>query len=42
MTKQERLDLLKARLSILSSNPKNLKCPGVVKKITRQIRNLEK
>jgi len=42
MTKQEKLDLLKARLAILSSNPKDLKCPGVVKKITRQIRNLEK
>ena len=32
----------KARLAVLESNNKNVKSQGVVKKLRRQIRNLEK
>ena len=30
------------RLNNLKNNPKDIKSPGVVKKLTRQIRNLKK
>lgn len=42
MTKNDILASKKARLSILESNNKNIKSQGVVKKLRRQIRNLEK
>ena len=42
MTKAEKLTLLKDRYNALAANPKNWKCPGVVRKLARQIRNLEK
>lgn len=32
----------KNRLATLESNGKNVKCPGVVRKLRREIRNLEK
>ena len=41
MNKEQRLALMKNRLSTLKDSPKNLKCPGVVRKLTRQLRNIE-
>lgn len=41
MTREQRLAIMKDRLSVLEQNPKNIKCPGVIKKLRRQIRNLE-
>ena len=37
MTKSEKLALMKNRLAILEGSPKNIKCPGVVKKLKRKI-----
>lgn len=42
MTKENILALKKNRLITLSGNEKNIKCPGVCRKIRREIRNLEK
>ena len=42
MTKQQKLNLMKDRLICLEEKPKNIKCPGAVRKLKRQIRNLEK
>lgn len=39
---EQRIAIMKDRLNSLENSPKNTKCPGVVKKLTRQIRNLEK
>lgn len=41
MTSTEKLSLMKNRLSSLKNTPKNIKCPGVVRKLTRQVRNME-
>lgn len=41
MTDTERLNLMKNRLANLRNTPKNIKCPGVVRKLTRQVRNME-
>lgn len=41
MTKEQKLALMKNRLATLADSPKNLKCPGVVRKLRRQIRNME-
>ena len=42
MTKLEKLSLIKDRYNRLKENPKDLKSPGAVKKLLRQIRNMEK
>lgn len=42
MTKDELLALKKFRLSRLAGSPKNIKCGGVVRKLRRAVRNLEK
>ena len=42
MTKEQKLALLKDRFKKLEQDPKDIKCPGVRKKLARQIRNLEK
>ena len=42
MTNEERLLILKVRLHKLEASVKNSDCPGVVRKLQRQIRNLEK
>lgn len=42
MTNEDKLKLLKVRLHKLESSAKNLDSPGVVTKVRRQIRNLEK
>lgn len=41
MNNEARLALLKNRLVTLESSAKNVKCPGVVRKLKRQIRNME-
>lgn len=42
MLKEHRLALMKNRLTTLEGSVKNIKCPGVVRKVKRQIRNMEK
>lgn len=41
MVKEQRLALMKNRLATLQGTPKNVKSGGCVKKLKRQIRNLE-
>ncbi len=41
MTTQEKIDLLEMKLTKLKGSPKNIKCPGVVRKLERQYRNLK-
>lgn len=41
MTKTELLNLKKERLNRLQNSNKNVKCPGVVKKLKREIKNME-
>jgi hypothetical protein len=40
MTDESRLLILKDRLTKLENSPKNAKCPGVLRKLNRQVRNL--
>ena len=42
MTKEQTLLLKKERLNKLENSNKNLKCPGVVRKLRREIRSMEK
>ena len=42
MTKEIKLAITKDRYNRLSNTPKNVKCPGVLRKIRREIKNLEK
>lgn len=42
MTNEEKILMLKVRLHKLENNGKNFDSPGVVHKLRRQIRNLEK
>lgn len=39
MTENERIAILKNRYEVLKNSPKNIKCPGVLRKIERQLRN---
>ena len=39
MTKEAKLALVKDRYARLYGSPKNIKCPGVLRKLARQIRN---
>jgi len=41
MNKEQKLALMKDRFSKLSENGKNIKSAGVLRKLARQIRNLE-
>ena len=41
MTKEQMLALKKEKLNKLQNSPKNVKCPGVLRKLRRQIRNME-
>ena len=41
ITREQKLAMMKDRLKKLNESPKNIKCGGVVRKLTRQIRNLE-
>ena len=42
MTKEQKLTKLKVRLNTIKARGKDEDCPGVRRKIERQIRNLEK
>lgn len=42
MNKEQKLAILKNRLATLEENPKNIKCPGVLRKLRRQVRSLER
>ena len=42
MTKEQKLALMKNRLVTLADSPKNLKCPGVVRKVRSQMRNMDR
>lgn len=42
MTKEDKLMLMKDRYNKLAASAKNIKSPGVRRKLQRQIRNLEK
>lgn len=42
MTKEAKLALMKDRLAKLQGSFKNVKCGGVVRKLSRQISNMEK
>ena len=42
MTYEDKYRILKNRYNKLNGSPKNIKCPGVVRKLARQIRNMEK
>ena len=42
MEKEIKLAIMKNRMAKLQANGKNIKSPGVVRKLTRQIRNIEK
>lgn len=39
MTKEQKIALMKDRYNKLSNSPKNIKCGGVLRKLTRQLRN---
>jgi len=41
MSKEQKLALMKNRLATLKGSPKNIKCPGVVRKLERQVRKME-
>lgn len=41
MTKEQTLALMKDRMAKLEDSPKCTKCPGVKRKLSRQIRNME-
>ena len=42
MTREAQLAMAKGRYARLAGSDKNIKCPGVLRKVRRQIRNLEK
>ena len=42
MTIREEYDLKKDRYDKLSRSPKNIKCPGVLRKLRRQLRGMLK
>ena len=42
MTKEHKLSWLKNRRAKLNKNGKNIKSPGILRKLDRQIRNFEK
>ena len=42
MTREERITQLRMRITRMSHRPQNIKCPGALRKATRQLRNLEK
>ena len=41
MTNEIKLAIMKDRYNRLAESPKNTKCPGTLKKLKRQIRNME-
>ena len=41
MTQEQKIAILKDRYNKLKNSPKNVKCPGVLRKIERQLRNAD-
>lgn len=41
MGTKEKLMIMRDRYNKLKNSPKNTKCPGVLRKLERQIRNME-
>lgn len=41
MSREAKLALMKDRLAVMESSVKNIKCGGCVRKLRRQIRNME-
>ena len=41
MTKETKIAILANNIKTLENSPKNIKCPGVLKKRKRQLRNLQ-
>lgn len=41
MNREQKLALMKNRLTTLNANGKNTKSPGVIRKLEREIRNLQ-
>ena len=41
MTTTEKISLLEDKIAKLDGSPKNIKCPGVLRKLKRQLRNLK-
>lgn len=41
-TKQDKIVALKERINKLEDRKINIKCPGVMRKLRRELRNLEK
>ena len=39
MTNEDKIAILKDRYNKLKNSPKNVKCPGVLRKLERQLRN---
>lgn len=42
MTRENQLAIMKNRYATLAGSPKNIKCGGVLRKLSRQIRNMER
>lgn len=42
LSNEVKLNIAKNRYKVLVESPKNIKCPGVLRKLRRNIRNLEK
>lgn len=42
ITLEQKLAILNDKINRLENSPKNIKCPGVLKKLYRERRNLEK
>lgn len=41
MTKESKIIMIDNRIRKLKGSDKNIKCPGVLRKLTRKLRNLE-
>lgn len=41
MTKNEKIALMQNRIKTLESTNKNVKCPGVLRALRREVRNLQ-
>lgn len=42
ITVEQKLAIMKDKLNRLENSSKNIKCPGVLRKLNRQVRNLER
>lgn len=42
MTKEQKLALMENRIKTMEQSPKNIKCPGALRALRREYRNLSK